>query len=130
MIRFFVQKMIAAFANQQEIGQDLPATNSRNRVMRSIRINHLMLMRQVKGVNMFTLNNPNKTDDHQAYQVESLPCPHCNTTVTITITPQQLYAFNQGGKIQDVLPDVSLDVRERFMTGICGPCWNKIFPEE
>jgi hypothetical protein len=79
---------------------------------------------------MFALNNPNKTDDHEAYQVESLPCPHCKTKITITITPQQLYAYNQGEKIQDVLFDVPLDVRERFMTGICGPCWKYLVAEE
>jgi hypothetical protein len=30
-----------------------------------------------------------------------------------------------------VLPDVEIPVRERFMTGICGDCWNKLFnPDE
>jgi hypothetical protein len=42
---------------------------------------------------------------------------------------RQLY--NNNAFIQDVLPDVEIAVRERFMTGICGDCWNKLFnPDE
>lgn len=76
---------------------------------------------------MFTLNNITKTADLSAYVVTSLPCPTCKETTSIEIAPEKLFLYNQGGKVQDVLSGFDIDVRERFMTGTCGTCWNAIF---
>ena len=76
---------------------------------------------------MFTLNNIVKTADLSAYSVTSKACPTCNETITIQIAPEKLYAYNQGGYIQDVLDGFDSDTRERFMTGTCGDCWNAMF---
>jgi hypothetical protein len=79
---------------------------------------------------MFTLNNITKTADHSAYSVSSKACPTCEDVITIQIAPEKLYAYNQGAYAQDVLSDFDADVRERFMTGTCGDCWNAMFGYE
>ena len=61
------------------------------------------------------------------YTVSSKPCPMCNESLTIEITGQQLYKYNQGALIQEVMPDVSAQDRERFVTGYCNTCWISIF---
>jgi hypothetical protein len=76
---------------------------------------------------MFTLNNPTKTSDLSAYKVTSQPCPTCNETLTVRITPQQLFAYNQGDSILNVLGGYDADVRERFMSGLCAYCWDGMF---
>lgn len=75
---------------------------------------------------MFTLLDVTKIKE-RLYSVTSLPCPHCNTTVTLEITGEQLWQYNNNFSIQDVLHNIDIPVRERFMTGICGDCWDKLF---
>jgi hypothetical protein len=76
---------------------------------------------------MFTLYNPTKTADLSAYAVTSRPCPTCNESLTIEISTEKMFLYNQGGYVQDVLNNFDVDVRERFITGTCGTCWNAIF---
>lgn len=61
------------------------------------------------------------------YQISSKPCPDCNAVISFEIDGASLYLANQGATIQQVLPDKSNDVRERFLTGYCPECWTKIF---
>jgi Zn ribbon nucleic-acid-binding protein len=61
------------------------------------------------------------------YKITSLDCPSCDKSLTITITGEQLFQINQGAFIQDALPEVSADDRERFISGYCPKCWNKMF---
>lgn len=76
---------------------------------------------------MFTLNNIVKTADLSAYSVTSKACPTCDETITIQIAPEKLFLYNQGGYVQDVLSNFDVDVRERFITGTCGECWDSMF---
>jgi len=76
---------------------------------------------------MFTLINPTKTADLSAYAVTSLPCPTCKETATIEITPESLFLYNNGANAQTVLCNFNVDVRERFISGMCGDCWNAMF---
>lgn len=76
---------------------------------------------------MFKLYNPTKTIDLEGYFVTSHDCPVCHTSATIVITPEQLYAYNQGAYAQEVLNYYEPDIVERFITGICGECWNELF---
>ena len=72
---------------------------------------------------MFTLSNITKSADQTYYSVSSLACPSCKGVLVLDITPAQLFAYNQGMMIQDVLFDQDADVRERFMSGWCESCW-------
>lgn len=75
---------------------------------------------------MFTLNNPMKVMEGK-YVVTSHACPMCKETKTVSITSDKLYAYNQGALAQTVLSDYDVDVRERFITGYCGTCWDTMF---
>lgn len=51
--------------------------------------------------------------------------------ITVAVTEAQLKAFNMGQLlIQEVFPHMSSSDRERFMTGYCSDCWDKMFPAE
>lgn len=76
---------------------------------------------------MYTLNNIVKAADLSGYYAESKPCPGCNYTTLVFVTPPQMFAYNQGAYIQDVLPTYENDVRERFISGYCADCWNDLF---
>ena len=79
---------------------------------------------------MFTLNNPVKTEPLLAYKVQSNVCAGCGESITILITPESMEAYNQGGYVQDVLSGFAPDIRERFVSGICGECWKTLFGNE
>ena len=64
------------------------------------------------------------------YNIESPECIHCKETATIEITATQLWAMNNGAHAQEVLPNETAEVRERFISGTCGTCWNRIFGNE
>lgn len=51
-------------------------------------------------------------------------------TREIDITPEQLRAWQNGRKIQDVMWNVSADDREFIMTGITPEEWAETFKEE
>jgi L-lactate utilization protein LutB len=71
-------------------------------------------------------------DAYNAYMVSSLPCPDCKQVLTVKLPAQRLFYYNQGASISEVFPEseMSDDDRERFITGLCGPCWDKLFPDE
>ena len=77
---------------------------------------------------MFTLHNATKLPDLSGYFVTSHACPMCGTTDTVIVTPEELFAYNQGSMVQQVLSRFDADIRERFISGICGECWN--FPDD
>lgn len=64
------------------------------------------------------------------YAVTSLACPVCATTATVEIFSQNLWQYNQGADIQTVMPSEPNDVRERFISGYCPPCWSNLFGDE
>jgi hypothetical protein len=64
------------------------------------------------------------------YQIVSKPCPDCNTVVTLEIDGSSLYRANQGASVQEVLPNQTADVRERFVSGYCSDCWKLIFADD
>ena len=79
---------------------------------------------------MFTLNNPTKLDDLSGYFVTSHACPMCDVRVTITVTPEQLFAYNQGALAHQVLSDYDADTREQFISGTCADCWNAMSADD
>jgi hypothetical protein len=48
----------------------------------------------------------------------------------LEITGQQLWAYNNNAHVQEVMPEVAPEIRERFISGTCSACWDQIFPEE
>lgn len=57
------------------------------------------------------------------------PCPHCGTFITVSVERRRYQRFCAGiGYAQDMC--LGPDVTERFITGICPPCWDRLFLEE
>lgn len=79
---------------------------------------------------MFKLHNPTKTEDLSAYLVHSAECPVCHTSTSVLISPEKLYAYNQGAYAQEVLSEYDPAIVERFITGLCGECWSSLFSDE
>ena len=57
------------------------------------------------------------------YELESISCPSCRDTVKVRVAGEKVFLMHRGGKISEVLDGESRDVMERFITGICGECW-------
>lgn len=60
----------------------------------------------------------------------SLKCPECGKEpMSVNITEEQYSRFKKE-HIQDVLPELNVNERERFVSGLCSECWDKIFIDE
>lgn len=61
-------------------------------------------------------------------------CPVCRSAYIVHLTREQglRYGDYRAGKghIQDLLPDLSADDRERLITGICPECFESIGGED
>ena len=64
------------------------------------------------------------------YSVESLPCSLCGESCKLELTGQQVWAYHNNAHVQEIMPEVAPEIRERFISGTCNECWNQIFPEE
>lgn len=62
--------------------------------------------------------------------IQTQPCPLCGESATLEVTEEGLNRWYAGEFSQDALPELSADDRERLITGTCGPCWDKMFPDE
>ena len=64
-------------------------------------------------------------------EVHSLPCPGCGDRITIAATVPQFMAYMSRGQfVQDIFPELDAETRERFISGVCPPCWEEMYPEE
>ncbi len=54
-------------------------------------------------------------------------CVMCHKRVVIKVDREGYYMWRAGEKIQDVLPDVSVDDREVLITELCKECWTDAF---
>ena len=58
-------------------------------------------------------------------------CRECKTHHEVKIPGSGLFAFNNGAAVQTAFPGLTDSERELFfITGICGMCWDIIFPDE
>lgn len=64
------------------------------------------------------------------YKVDSLPCPNCQDTLTIELDGANVFLYHRGASSEEVLEHLSLDDRERFISGYCGPCWDEVWGED
>lgn len=59
--------------------------------------------------------------------VKTLPCPLCGDSATIEVMESEWKLLKNGAYIQDALSRLSPTIRERFISGTCGECWDKLF---
>lgn len=71
-----------------------------------------------------------RTEERSAMLVGK-DCPGCKSPGPIYYaTRQQASDFASRRKnLQEIMPEVSADDRERFITGYCAPCWDNLFSE-
>lgn len=62
------------------------------------------------------------------YRVHSAVCPECETSEAIEVSSKWVFDANQGGRVSELLPfpQYSMELRERFISGLCAKDWNKV----
>ena len=70
------------------------------------------------------------TDLPEYVIVQSISCPECQGHVDIRLNRRGIAAYNGGAMIQAAFPELSADIRERLISGMCGPCFDKMFPDD
>ena len=66
--------------------------------------------------------------------IYKVPCKFCGKDKIIKLTEEEyenLGRYNRGeGHIQDLLPNLSANDREMFISGMCSECWDETFSGE
>lgn len=57
-------------------------------------------------------------------------CPICRKTSTIEVPVDGYVLWRFGAPIQDAFPNLSADVREQLVSGICPACWDEMFADD
>ena len=57
-------------------------------------------------------------------------CRICKTNYKFQVPEAGLKRWQEGARIQEVLPMLTPDQRELMISGICGKCFDKMFREE
>ena len=54
-------------------------------------------------------------------------CPFCGKTAIVEVPMDGFIAWQGGATIQQALPELDANDRERLVSGICPTCWDKMF---
>lgn len=57
-------------------------------------------------------------------------CQTCFTRYEFEIDPEDYYAFRNGKFAQEAFPYLTADQRELLVSQTCGPCFDRMFPED
>lgn len=55
-------------------------------------------------------------------------CIKCHADHTVEAYATDYWKWKSGAFIQDVMPYLSEEERELFISGVCPTCWDKLFP--
>lgn len=59
-------------------------------------------------------------------QIDTPICPFCGLTERIEVAEHEYIAYVMNRiLIQEAFPNMTPAQRERFISGVCGPCWDK-----
>lgn len=58
------------------------------------------------------------------------PCMVTGKPYSVTVPAAELFAYNQGGHIQDAMPSVKAEDREFLMSGYSPEGWNQMFGQD
>lgn len=57
--------------------------------------------------------------------------PGCNNVTASIVSQEQIDQWKAGALVQVAFPEIPNNIREAlFVTGMCSPCWDALFPEE
>lgn len=57
-------------------------------------------------------------------------CTGCNVRVSLKIPSRQWHSWKDGTHIQIAMPQLSDEEREILISGVCGTCFDEMFPED
>lgn len=57
-------------------------------------------------------------------------CPLCRKVSLLEVREQGYHDWKNGVHIQEALPELSSDEREKLVSGICETCWDNFMPED
>ena len=57
-------------------------------------------------------------------------CARCKRQYQLMVNIKDHDRWLEGELIQDAMPYLTADERELLISGFCGPCFDKLFPEE
>jgi len=57
----------------------------------------------------------------------SKKCIKCKKEIEFKAKSEDIEKWKKGAYIQDVMPYLKVDERELLISGICGPCFDKMF---
>ena len=57
-------------------------------------------------------------------------CLMCKKLYTMEVSEEGFDMWVGGAHVQDAFPELSKDDRELLISGICGPCFDKLFEED
>ena len=56
-----------------------------------------------------------------------ITCPFCGKEYIVEVPEDGYYNWQDGELIQNAMPEVSPEVRESLISGICENCWINMF---
>lgn len=68
--------------------------------------------------------------ENYKYSVLHTTCRICRKKDVLRVDTENYLNWRAGGSIQACLPELTPDDREILISGICGKCFDKMFPEE
>jgi len=54
-------------------------------------------------------------------------CTKCRTLIEFTVSEEGYLKYIKGAHVQNAFPDLSSELREMFISGICPTCWDEMF---
>lgn len=60
----------------------------------------------------------------------SILCGGCGECKILSAPAANWNAYWSGALVQNAFPDMSPDDRELLISGICGPCYDSLFPPD
>jgi predicted RNA-binding Zn-ribbon protein involved in translation (DUF1610 family) len=71
------------------------------------------------------------TPSDDTISVRSIPCPDCGESIVLELTTWEAEHLRINDQpIQVTLKRFDADTRERFITGFCPKCWDKMFKDD
>ena len=62
--------------------------------------------------------------------IETIICPFCGTSEFFELDFKKYVMWTENRLyIEDAMPELTNAERERFISGVCGDCWNEIVEE-
>ncbi len=56
-------------------------------------------------------------------------CPYCKKVQTVKVRELEFLSWIKGEKIGKAMPTLTPEEREILISGICPPCWDKLFKD-